>query len=199
MNAKVKYKHTVLSPHVGWIKNVRQILKDNCFVEIVWTKHFMGFLHASKLKKYKNIHGYNIKFRKNWLHPSLCFTRFSRNEKIIWVCEEKCSKPIFSLITANETLFNGRGPIEEFLSSDVITPIKPPLCLGIPELCNEIHCTCIFLVTIIFFFLDLTFRLVKLALNSQHVLHGQIASTQEFQAFTPQERNSIICWLGVTE
>ena len=52
MNAKVKYKHTVLSSHVGWIKNVRQILKDNCFVEIVWTKHFMGFLHASKLKKY---------------------------------------------------------------------------------------------------------------------------------------------------
>ena len=149
-------------------------------------------------KKYKNIHGYNIKFRKNWLHPSICFTRFSRNEKIIWVCGEKCSTPIFSLITANQTLFNGRGLIEEFLSSDVITSIKPPLCLGIPELCNKIHCTCIFLVTIIFFFLNLIFRLVKFALNSQHVLHGQMATTQEFQASTPQERNSIICWLGVT-
>ena len=144
MNAKVKYKHTILSSQVGWIKNVRQILKDNCFVEIVWTELFIGFFryfHTGNLKKYKNIHGYNIKFRKNWLHPSLCFTRFSRNEKIIWVCEEKCTKPIFSLITANQTLFNGRGPIEEFLSSDVITSIKPPLCLGIPQLCNKVHCT----------------------------------------------------------
>ena len=86
MNAKVKYKHTVLSSHVGWIKNVRQILKDNCFVEIVWTKLFTGFFKVGKLKKNKNIYGYNIKFRKNWLYPSLCFTRSSRDEKIIWVC-----------------------------------------------------------------------------------------------------------------
>ena len=50
-----------------------------------------------------------------------------------------------------------------------------------------------FLVTIIFFFVDLIFRLVKLALNSQHVLYGQIATTQEFQASIPQERNNIIC------
>ena len=40
---------------------------------------------------------------------------------------------------------------------------------------------------------------MKLALNSQHVLYGQITTTQEFQASTPQERNNIICWLGVTE
>ena len=51
MNAKVKFKHTVLSSHVGWIKNVRQILKDNCFVEIVWTKLFTGFFIVGKLKK----------------------------------------------------------------------------------------------------------------------------------------------------
>ena len=51
----------------------------------------------------------------------------------------------------------------------------------------------IFLVTIISFFLDLIFRLVKLALNRQHVLHGEMATTQEFQASTPQERNNIIC------
>ena len=47
-----------------------------------------------------------------------------------------------------------------------------------------------------FFFFDLIFRLVKLALNSQPVLSGQMATTQEFQASTPQERKQYNLLIG---
>ena len=50
-----------------------------------------------------------------------------------------------------------------------------------------------------FFFFDLIFRLVKLALNSQPVLSGQMATTQEFQASTPQERKQYNLLIGGTE
>ena len=118
------------------------------------------------------------------VHPSLSFSRFSRNEKIICVYVKKSvQNHFFSLLTANQTSLSGRGPIEEFLSSDFITSIKPTLCLGIP---GKLHMY--FSCHNHFFFLDFIFRLVKLARNSQPVLHGLKATTQEFKPFNPQER-----------
>ena len=74
------------------------MLKNNCFVEIVWTKLWLGLFYASKLKKYRNIHGYKKELEKenNGLIP-FYLSADSPETKDHWVSAKKSvnSKPIF--------------------------------------------------------------------------------------------------------